>query len=36
MTRLNTGDQAATSLSQLLNTIGLGISEDLMPSELWD
>jgi hypothetical protein len=34
MTRLNAGDQAATRLSQLLHTIGLGTSEDLMPSEL--
>ena len=36
MTRLNAGGQAATSLSQLLHTIDLGISEDLMPSELRD
>jgi len=34
MTRLNADGQAAISLSQLLHTIGLGISEDLMPSEL--
>ena len=34
MTRLNAGDQAATRLSQLLHTIGLGTSENLMPSEL--
>ena len=36
MTRLNAGGQAATSLSQLLHTIGLATSGDLMPSKLRD
>ena len=36
MTRLIAGGQAATNLSQRLHTIGLGISEELMPSELQD
>ncbi len=36
MTRLDEGDQAANLLSQLLHTIGLGISDDPMPRELDD
>ncbi len=36
MTILDEGDQAVNLLSQLLNTIGRGISDDLMPRELDD
>ena len=34
MTRLDEGDQTANRLLQLLNTIAVGISNDLMPREL--
>ena len=40
MTSLDEGDQAANLLSQILNTMGMGmgmgISDDLMPRELDD
>ncbi len=36
MTRLVEGDQDASSLLHLLNTIWVGISDDLMPGEFID
>ena len=36
MTTVNEGDQKATGLSQLLNTIDWGIGVELMPRELRD